>query len=110
MSNLPKLVRDYIPGVIASSGRKYRAHVADSVELPQRLTEKMTEEVKEFYEEPSLSEAADIYEVFLAMLDHFRLSLNDVILVSEEKRSIRGGFKSGIILDEVYEPEEERNV
>jgi len=101
IKKLPKLVRDYIPGIIVSSGRRFWAHSADSIELPLRLREKMQEELEEFYEEPSLSEAADLYEVFITMLSHFKLCLEDVILVSKEKRAINGAFDQGIILDEI---------
>jgi len=66
----------------------------------------MTEEVGELYETPTLSEAADVYEVFLTMLDNFNLQLSDVIQTAEYKRDISGAFYQGIILDEVIKKKE----
>ncbi len=103
MTDLPKLVRDNIPGIIMATGRHCRSHIAAAPEFEQRLKEKMYEETEELYESPSLSEAADVYEVFLAMLKQFKLKLSDVITISEQKNSINGGFFQGVILDEVIE-------
>jgi|TARA_R110000851_G_scaffold10021_3_gene36667 predicted house-cleaning noncanonical NTP pyrophosphatase (MazG superfamily) len=103
MTDLPKLVRDNIPGIIVATGRRCRSHIASTLEFEQRLKEKMYEETEELYESPSLSEAADVYEVFLATLKQFKLRLSDVIMISEQKSSINGGFHQGVVLDEIIE-------
>ena len=95
-----KLVRDKIPDILEGLGVKFRSHIADSLEYEESLKEKMYEEVEEFFEEPSLEEAADIYEVFLAYLGNWGFSLEEVLTVADSKRAIKGSFKTGIILDE----------
>ena len=100
---LPKLVRDKIPDLLENSGKRYKAHIADSPEYEKYLIKKMNEEIGEFAETPCLDEAADVYEVFLAILDGWKLKLADVQLTAEHKKDIRGAFKHGIILEEIYE-------
>jgi len=99
--NLPKLVRDKIPGIIRESGRELQAHVADSAELNTLLIEKMREELSEFSETPCLDEAADIYEVFLALLKNWKLKFSDVRNTAALKKEIRGSFEQGIVLDNI---------
>ena len=105
---LPKLVRDRIPELIRESGKDLRGHVADSTEFNSLIIEKMKEELAEFEESPCLDEAADIYEVFLTMLENWRLKLPDVESTAKIKREISGSFARGIVLDEVFDPPTER--
>ena len=96
-----KLVRDKIPEIIREAGSDCRIHSAGESELTYYLAKKMQEEVAEFIEDPSVEEAADIYEVFRSLLKMRNLDLSDVIFKAEDKRAERGGFELGIILDEV---------
>ena len=102
-----KLVRDKIPTIIRESGKWPDYYVADATEHIKRLFDKMLEELDEFIEDPCLEEAADIYEVFLAILAQHNLSLDDVVFEAAEKWEQRGGFDEGIVLREVVEEEEE---
>ena len=74
-----KLVRDKIPEIIVSSGKKpiVRA-AAPNLELPLRLYQKMIEEMNEFFEEPSIEEAGDMLEVFLALMKIYNFEMVDV--------------------------------
>ena len=76
MSELPKLVRNKIPEIIKESGRKCSYTVASKEEMKALLFEKLREESLEFIENPCVQEAADIYEVFLAILNHFHKKLS----------------------------------
>jgi len=96
-----KLVRDEIPRLIRESGKDLRAHIADTTEYRNLIIEKMREELLEFEEEPSLEEAADIYEVFLAMLTAHGMPLTEVKSHAHQKGIARGKFKLGIVLDEI---------
>ena len=58
------------------------------------LFEKLKEESGEFLESPTLGEAADMYEVFLAILEHWDIHFSDVINHSYYKRDERGGFSN----------------
>ncbi len=105
---LPKLVRDRIPEIIKESGREPVHRKASSFELNYLLIEKMKEELNEFKHSPCLEEAADMYEVFLSILDHWNLEFSKVKNVALMKKDIRGSFESGIVLDEIISPPKER--
>ena len=103
MSDLPKLVRDKIPEIIAESGKKCVYTVASREEMKTLLFEKLQEEIQEFSEEPSVQEAADIYEVFLAILNYWELDFYNVVNHSYYKRDDCGGFSNGFVLKSVEE-------
>jgi len=95
-----KLVRDKIPEIILSSGRECSTRkVYGNDEHLVWLKKKMEEETKEFLKDPCVEEAADIYEVFLAMVNLAGLSLDEVTTKAYYKREERGGFTGGIILE-----------
>lgn len=97
----PKLVRDNIPEIINLSGKTCEYSVIEDDQYSLSLIEKMSEELGEFAESPCLEEAADIYEVFLAMLDNWNLKKHDVDLVANIKRNSRGGFSKRIFLESI---------
>ena len=99
---LPKLVRDKIPQIITESGRNFKAYVADSPEYNKRIVEKMKEEVEEFFENPSIEEAADVFQVYLTILENWNLSREEVELAAARKVSSHGAFHRGIVLEEVH--------
>ena len=101
MSDLPKLVRNNIPEIIARTGRECKYKIASKEEMKSILFEKLEEESREFLENPGVDEAVDIYEVFLAILEHWGIHFSDVVNHSYYKRDERGGFSNGIILSSV---------
>ena len=86
MSDLPKLVRNKIPSLIRDSGRACEYRTANRQEMPQLLFEKLEEEMKEFAEDPGVEEASDMYEVFLAILNHWNIDFSSVVNHSYYKR------------------------
>ncbi len=98
-----KLVRDRIPEIIRASGREVVCHVARDKEYNDCLIEKMKEELEEFAEHPSIEEAADIYEVFLTFLKNWGIELSDVRKFAQYKSRERGKFDGGIVLDDIFE-------
>ncbi len=102
-----KLVRDKIIKIILEQGKNCRSrwdckyHFAEGEEYEQRLFDKMQEEMTEFMEEPCLEEAADVYEVFLSMLNHWKFDLKDVQETADKKREERGSFRVGYVLENV---------
>ncbi len=100
----PKLVRDKIPEIIAADGKECDVYVLnDDSEYRLCLFEKMYEEVDEFQNDPSLEEAADVYEVFMSLLELHGLAMGDVWRELVDKRSARGGFSRRIFLRAIEE-------
>ena len=101
--NRPKLVRDKIPKIITDSGKDCRTSRADVRDYPILLHDKMIEELTEFMEDPSVEEAADMWEVFLALIRNWNIDLSDVIFRADDKRQARGSFRDGIVLHDVFD-------
>jgi predicted house-cleaning noncanonical NTP pyrophosphatase (MazG superfamily) len=95
-----KLVRDKIPEIIASHGGVAVTHIADDEEYRDKLREKLEEEVKEYLEDESIEELADILEVIHALAAIHGVSPEDLEHARKKKAEKRGAFKSHIILDE----------
>lgn len=95
-----KLVRDNIPEIISARGEECTFHIASTSEYEQKLIEKFAEEVKEFQEDQSIDEMADIFEVIDAICKLKGIKKEEILKIQEEKRLKRGGFEKMIILDE----------
>lgn len=100
-----KIVRNKIPEIIEKSGSTCKHRIANDQEVDQLLREKLIEECDEFFEEPSLMEAADMYEVFLTILDNWGIEFSDVVNHSYYKREARGSFSKRIVLLSVDDKE-----
>jgi predicted house-cleaning noncanonical NTP pyrophosphatase (MazG superfamily) len=97
-----KLVRDRIPEIIEESGKTCKCSVIDEIgEFQERLFEKMQEEMMEFFENPCLEEAADMYEVLKTITWLHRIGMEEVVDTARHKAVERGGFYSGIVLEEI---------
>ena len=94
-----KLVRDKICSLIKMSGKRPLYYIAETEEEYDRmLLDKMIEELEEFRENPCIEEAADIYEVWSAILKRWDMVPLDVISYANKKKKDKGGFFDGYIL------------
>ena len=93
-----KLIRDKIPMIMKQAGIKFEARIADNDEYKSLLEEKLHEEAREFMDEPSLEEAADIYEVFLTIIANWGFSIDDVVIQADFKREEKGSFNERVVL------------
>ena len=91
-----KLVRDLIPHIIEQSGKKCKWHKATPSELPRYLTKKLVEEAKEFQENPSNEELADVMEVIRTI--ESVMGLNRYARMGLKAYS-RGAFEDHLILE-----------
>lgn len=90
-----KLVRDRIPEIIEADGRTAEVRQLSDDEYEAALLDKLSEEVQELRDATAverLGEAADVYEVLLALVDHMGASYDELVSTAETKRRERGSF------------------
>lgn len=93
---MPKLVRDLVPDIMRKNGVIPKVRVLhDNKEYLSALQAKLQEEVKEYAEDPSLDELADVIEVVEALEEHVKAMYgNKLMHIRSAKRETRGGFVS----------------
>jgi len=99
-----KLVRDRIPEIIRSEGRRPVTRVLDEAGYRQALLAKLTEEAQEASHATAddlPSELADVLEVLRALTVTAGMSWPQLLALADDKRSRRGGFERRIFLESV---------
>ncbi|USK60754.1 nucleoside triphosphate pyrophosphohydrolase [Peribacillus asahii] len=100
-----KLVRDRIPEIIESAGKKFSTRILNEEEYMTELKKKSFEELQEYMEATNHSEAieelADLLEIMHALAECHGSSIEEVESVRQEKAAKRGGFKEKVFLIEV---------
>ena len=98
-----KLVRDRIPDIIRSDGRNPVVRQLREDQVFDALAEKLLEEARELQQATTpgnqLEEAADVYEVLLAIARSLGVTLEQVEAEASRKREDRGGFDNLLWLD-----------
>jgi len=95
-----KLVRDKISEHLCRKKLKHKVSLTkDHFEYQERLETKLLEEVKEFLDEPCNEEAADVLEVFEALLKAHGIALSNVIDARFKKAESKGRFNDGVVLE-----------
>ncbi len=98
-----KLIRDRIPEIIESAGKKFKTRILDESEYRVELRKKLQEEVNEFLDSDELSEIADILEVIESLVHDSGNNMDEVYAIKETKKKKRGGFDKKIFLGSVME-------
>ena len=93
-----KLVRDRIPEIIRTDGKKCQVQIVSGKEKYDLLEKKLIEEVNEFLEDKNLEELSDIMEVLFGLANDMGYTEKDLLKKREDKKDKRGGFKDGIVL------------
>ncbi|MFB5282554.1 phosphoribosyl-ATP pyrophosphohydrolase [Peribacillus sp. Hz7] len=100
-----KLVRDRIPEIIESTGKKFSTRILNEKEYITELKKKSFEELQEYMKVTNNSEAieelADLLEIMHALAEFHGSSIEEVERVRQEKAVKRGGFKEKVFLIEV---------
>jgi predicted house-cleaning noncanonical NTP pyrophosphatase (MazG superfamily) len=99
-----KLVRDQIPEIIQSEGRRPVTRVLDEASYHQALLAKLIEEAQEASlatDDDLPGELADVLEVLRALTVTAGMSWPQLLALAEDKRSRRGGFRRRIFLESV---------
>jgi predicted house-cleaning noncanonical NTP pyrophosphatase (MazG superfamily) len=100
-----KLVRDRIPQIISDEGRLPVTETLTGDALNEKLLEKLTEEHLELLQDRNLDEVCDMIEVLLGIAQQMGHDEQAVREHLERKREARGGFRDGVFLKYVVEPE-----
>jgi len=98
-----KLVRDHIPEMIRSAGKKCTTEILSREAYIRMLDEKLNEELAEYQQSKSLEELGDLLEVMGAVVKARGYTWDDLTRLRKEKRAIRGGFDKCVFLKEVIE-------
>ena len=104
MEKYNKLVRDKIPNIITNNGEIPVTRMLNDEEYKIELERKLYEEYQEVInskDKDRLEELADMIEVIKALASLEGKNLQDIILIAEQKREKRGGFKDKIYLERV---------
>ena len=104
MGKYNKLVRDKIPNIITNNGEIPVTRMLNDEEYKIELERKLYEEYQEVInskDKDRLEELADMIEVIKALASLEGKNLQDIILLAEQKREKRGGFKDKIYLERV---------
>jgi predicted house-cleaning noncanonical NTP pyrophosphatase (MazG superfamily) len=96
-----KLVRDKIPQIIEADGKKAVTRLLDDKEYLSELIKKLQEEAKEFAEDPSAEELADIKEITIAIREALGIHAGQLEDVRRQKAATNGRFKNKIFLESV---------
>ncbi len=96
-----KLVRDRIPQIIENDGRVCRVRRLSEPEYLLMLDEKLTEEMREYQQDKSLEELADVLEVVRAAALARGWSLEALEAARAKKEAACGGFRERLLLEEV---------
>ena len=100
-----KLVRDRIPEVITSTGKKFTTRILANEEYIKELKNKSFEELNEYInaenDSDAIEELADLLEIIHALADCDGGTIEKVEEVRQKKAEKRGGFKEKIFLIEV---------
>ena len=93
-----KLVRDKIPEMIREQGETPVFRILEQEEYLKELDRKLDEEIREYQEDKSMEELADVLEVMLAICKARGYSEQELRDVYEKKHAKRGGFEEKIYL------------
>ena len=96
-----KLIRDMIPDIIQSSGKRCVCSTLSDEEYLAKLDEKLNEELAEYQESKSMEELADLLEVVRAVAMARGSSIEEVEAIRRDKAAKRGGFEKKRLLTEV---------
>lgn len=98
-----KLVRDKIPEIIRSDGKKCTTEILSDDEFLKMVDAKLDEELAEYHKDKDIEELADLLEVVYAAAMARGYSVEELEKVRADKALKRGAFADKIFLKEVVE-------
>ena len=101
MKKYNKLVRDRIPEMIEKDGHKAKFKTLSDKAYLTALDKKLLEEVKEYQEDKSIEEMADVLEVLYTICNARGYTIDELEVKRQEKYIARGGFEKKLFLEYV---------
>lgn len=98
-----KLVRDKIPEIIEADGKSCNIRMLTDDEYLNMVDAKLGEELKEYLNDHSIEELADLVEVVYAAVAANGYSIEELEQVRKKKVEKRGAFEKKIMLLDVQE-------
>lgn len=102
-----KLVRDLIPFIIKSAGKKAIVRKLEIQERETHVKNKLREETEELYSAATkneiLKESSDLLEVIYAYASLYGITPAEIESVRQKREASRGAFKEWLFLDSVFE-------
>lgn len=98
-----KLVRDKIPQIIESDGKKCDVEILSDNEYIKMIDAKLDEELAEYHKDQNIEELADLLEVLYAATVARGYTISELEDIRSKKASERGAFNSKLLLKTVYE-------
>ena len=98
-----KLVRDRIPEIIQSEGKRCTTEVLSDEDYLRMIDAKLDEELAEYHESGSIEELADLMELIYAAACARGSSAEELEQIRVKKADERGRFNKKILLREVTE-------
>lgn len=102
MKRYDKLVRDKIPQIIESDGKKYEIEKMKDREFKEYLKDKLLEETQEYIKSGDIEELADILEVIKSILEEEKVEFEKLEEIRKKKAEKRGSFDQKIKLKKVH--------
>lgn len=99
MKTYNKLVRDNIPQIIESGGKRCKTRILSDSEYIQQLDAKLQEELFEYLQSGEIEELADIIEVVLALVLAKGYTLEQVDTIRKQKTLKNGAFERKLFLE-----------
>lgn len=96
-----KLVRDKIPELIESDGKKCVTHILSEKEYITALETKLDEEVAEYHADKNLEEMANVLEVLRTICIAKGYTLEELEQLRAKKAAKKGEFEEKIFLEYV---------
>lgn len=101
-----KLVRDNIPEIIIKNNEIPVTRILNDEEYRKELYKKLKEECNEVIESKetleTLEELADVLEVLKSIAELENKTIDDIVMIANQKRLKRGGFEKRIYLEKTY--------
>ena len=93
-----KLVRNRIPELIEAQNESPDYIILEDEYYEKMLEEKLDEEVREYHQDKTIEELADILEVVIALCESRGFSKEELIKIYQNKHQEKGGFSDKIYL------------